>query len=90
MATNKVTISFKDYFQEEYEFLNQQHNRSLFICELIREYMNGGNINSVKCSTMKPKFVEEKVEEEVPLTSKNNENEEIKEKKKKKIGGIVR
>ena len=60
-ATKKVTISFKEYFKEEYEFLNKQHNRSLFICELIRAYMNGEDMGGVKYSIVKQNPVKEEL-----------------------------
>lgn len=34
-----VGVSFKPYYQKEYDFLNEQDNKSRFICELIKQYM---------------------------------------------------
>ena len=99
-VTKKVTISFKDYFEEEYEFLNQQHNRSLFICELIRAYMDGEDLSNVRCSTVKQKPVKEETNknEEEQKTEQGTEQETEKEetekegkpKKSRKISGVVR
>ena len=100
-ATKKVTISFKEYFKEEYEFLNQQHNRSLFICELIRAYMNGEDMGGVKYSIVKQKPAKEELNNnEVKIEHEQEKEEKIeqeveqvenikKEKKKKKISGVV-
>lgn len=88
MATKSVTISFKDYFSEEYDFLAQQHNKSLFICELIREYMNGGNIQNVKSSDVSK--ITSPSSQEIEETIEEIEELEVKkERVKKNIKGIV-
>lgn len=37
------SISFKDEYSEEFNFLISQSNPSQFVCELIREHMNSSD-----------------------------------------------
>ena len=39
-----LSISVKPHYQKEYEFLKSHHNRSGLICELIRQYLEGGEL----------------------------------------------
>ena len=39
-----LSISMKPHYQKEYEFLKSHHNRSGLICELIRQYLEGGEM----------------------------------------------
>lgn len=39
-----LSISVKPHYQKEYEFLKTHHNRSGLICELIRQYLEGGEL----------------------------------------------
>lgn len=85
MANKTTTINFKEYFSEEYEFLMSQHNRSLFICELIREYMNGGEIQNVRSSQVVKPLPVTPTQQEV----KEEAKDEVKKRKPKNIGGVI-
>ena len=39
-----LSISMKPHYQKEYEFLKSHHNRSGLICELVRQYLEGGEM----------------------------------------------
>ena len=40
-----LSISVKPHYQKEYEFLKAHHNRSGLICELVRQYIEGGGVS---------------------------------------------
>ena len=40
-----LSISVKPHYQKEYEFLKSHHNRSGLICELVRQYLEGGGMS---------------------------------------------
>jgi len=40
-----LSISVKPHYQKEYEFLKAHHNRSGLICELVRQYIEGGGMS---------------------------------------------
>ena len=42
---NTLSISVKPHYQKEYEFLKSHHNRSGLICELVRQYLEGGEMS---------------------------------------------
>ena len=39
-----LSISVKPHYQKEYEFLKSHHNRSGLICELVRQFLEGGGM----------------------------------------------
>ena len=40
-----LSISVKPHYQKEYEFLKAHHNRSGLICELVKQYIEGGGMS---------------------------------------------
>ena len=78
-----LSISVKPHYQKEYEFLKSHHNRSGLICELVRQYIEGG---SMPVGFQRPQYqlsitTSEKMEETVreQVKEENNKSKETKE-----------
>lgn len=78
-----LSISIKPYYQKEYEFLKNHHNRSGLICELVKQYIEGGSMPvgyqppQYQAPVATSETVEEKVGEQVK--EENNKSKETKE-----------
>jgi len=81
-----LSISLKPHYQKEYEFLKSHHNRSGLICELVRQYLEGGEMSfgyqkpSQSIQPIEDKKVEE---EEAKDNIKKEDKKEVKEEGKK-------
>ena len=86
-----LSISIKPYYQKEYEFLKNHHNRSGLICELVKQYIEGGSmpVGFQQPQYQPPITTSEKIEETVGEQVKKeelkqeNKKEEVKKEEKK-------
>lgn len=81
-----LSISVKPHYQKEYEFLKSHHNRSGLICELVRQYLEGGAMPIGYQVPSQPVVKQENVVERVEpkIEEKPKTEEEVKEKVEKK------
>ena len=85
-----LSISMKPHYQKEYEFLKSHHNRSGLICELVRQYLEGGEMtlgfqkpaqsNQPVQPIQKEEVKAEEIEKKEEVKEKNEEKETAKEK----------
>lgn len=88
-----LSISVKPHYQKEYEFLKSHHNRSGLICELVRQYLEGGQIPLGYQNPPQPvqpiqreEVSKEEVEKKEEVKEKNEEKEVSKE---KEVGNTI-
>lgn len=55
------SISFKDEYSEEFNFLSAQSNPSQFVCELIREHINSSDDFEQRVKDILLKYLGEQV-----------------------------
>ena len=75
---NTKSISFKDEYEKEYEFLLSQSNPSQFVCELIRKAMNEDDLES-KVKDIVIKCLAGAITTNVSLTPVDNTQDKIDE-----------
>lgn len=76
-----LSISMKPHYQKEYEFLKSHHNRSGLICELVRQYLEGGEMT---LGFQKPAQSNQPIQKEEVKAEEIEKKEEVKEKNEEK------